>query len=289
MIDLHSHSTFSDGTETPASLAAAGMAAGLRALALTDHDNTRGAEPFLAACRERGLTGLSGVELSAEVPEGTLHILGYGIDPCHPELCEKLGWVMDGRDWRNRQILRKLQGAGVALEWEEVAALAGEDVVGRPHFAQAMVKRGFASHTQEAFDRYLAKGAAAYVDRFRLSPAEGIALIRAAGGVAGIAHPFTWEQDDGRLAAKLAELKDAGLQAIEAYYSEHAPETTIAYLRLAARLGLLVTGGSDYHGSSKPELALGRGFGSLCVPDDLLPPLLAAIRGDRGVHVVAAT
>lgn len=277
MIDLHFHSTFSDGTDTPAQLAARGAAAGLSAMALTDHDNMRGVPEFLEACRQARLVGLAGVELSAEVASGTLHLLGIGLDPTHAELCENLDCVLDGRDWRNRQILKKLNALGLTLAWDEVAAMAGADVVGRPHFAQAMIRRGYAANTQEVFDVYLAKGQPAYVDRFRLSPEEGIRLIRAAGGVAVVAHPFTWETDFSALEAKLAILCAAGLGGVEAYYSEHSPEQTVAYLRLAKRLGLLVTGGSDYHGGTKDKIALGYGFGNLSVPDDLLPPLLARI------------
>jgi predicted metal-dependent phosphoesterase TrpH len=283
MIDLHFHSTFSDGSDTPEQLVARGVAAGLHALALTDHDSTHGVAAFLTACRQQHLAGLSGVEISAEVASGTLHILGLGVDPAHAELSENLDRVLDGRDWRNHQILKKLNDSGLTLTWEEVASLAGEDVVGRPHFAQAMIRRGYATGTQDVFDRYLAKGQPAYVDRFRLSPEEGIRLIRAAGGVAVVAHPFTWEPDFAALEARLAALRDAGLGGIEAYYSEHTPEQTVAYLRFAKRLGLLVTGGSDYHGGSKDGIALGSGFGNLSVPDDLLPPLLAALTTQAGV------
>lgn len=283
MIDLHLHSTFSDGSDTPAQLVSRGAAAGLSALALTDHDSTHGVPAFLAACREARLAGLAGVEISVEVPGGTLHILGLGIDPAHPELNENLDRVLDGRDWRNHKILTKLNALGVALTWDEVAAQAGEDVIGRPHFAQAMIRRGYAASTQAVFDDYLARGKPAYVDRFRLEPVEGIRLIRAAGGVAVLAHPFTWEPDFALLDGKLAALRAAGLGGVEAYYSEHTPEQTVAYLRLAKRHGLLVTGGSDYHGGSKDRIAMGTGFGNLSVPDDLLPPLLAALTTQAGV------
>jgi predicted metal-dependent phosphoesterase TrpH len=283
MIDLHIHSTFSDGSETPAELVELALAAGVRALALTDHDNVQGVPAFFAACRQRRLAGLSGVEISAEVPRGTLHILGLGIDPAHRELNEKLGLVLDGRDWRNRQILQKLNALGLALEWDEVAAQAGEDVVGRPHFAQAMIRRGYVAGTQEAFDRYLAKGHPAYVDRFRLSPEEGIRLIRAAGGVAVMAHPFTWEPDAAALEGKLAALREAGLGGIEAHYSDHSPEQTIACLRLARRLGLAVSGGSDYHGGGKDGISLGTGRGNLTVPDRLFDPLVALVTTQAGI------
>lgn len=279
MIDLHLHSTKSDGSETPEELVALGQKAGLTAMALTDHDNMGGSEAFLAACRTHGMTGIAGVEISAFVEEGhgTLHILGYGLNPDHPQVVECLGRVLDGRAWRNEQILANLNELGLELEWAEVQACAGEDVVGRAHIAQALIDRDYVSSVTEAFDRYLAKGRPAYVDRYRLYPEEGIRMIREAGGVAVVAHPFSWELDEAKLDAGLCELKALGLAGIEAVYSEYVPEQTVTLLRLAKRLGLLTTGGSDYHGLAKPDIALGKGFGSLCVPDEYLPPLLHAL------------
>jgi len=221
-----------------------------------------------------------------EEPHGSLHILGYGLNPEHPLVQESLGRVLDGRSWRNEQILAKLNELGLELDWSEVQACAGEDVVGRPHIAQALIGRDYVSSVEEAFDRYLAKGCPAYVDRYRLYPEEGIRMIREAGGVAVIAHPFSWETDEAKLEAGLRELKGQGLAGVEAVYSEHTAEQTITLLRLAKRLGLLTTGGSDYHGIAKPDIALGRGFGALCVPDDYLAPLLAALgEGNPWVHV----
>lgn len=283
MIDLHLHSTFSDGTDTPEALASIGAQAGLDAMALTDHDNVRGAARFLDACRARQVTGLTGVEISAEVPAGTLHILGYGVDPSHPELVRNLDRVLDGREWRNGEILKLLNHLGLALTWEQVAACAGDDVVGRPHFARAMQDRGYVASFQEAFDRYLAKGKPAYVDRYRLFPGDGMRLIRAAGGLPVIAHPFTWIADFAALERALADLKSQGLGGIEAYYPEHGNEQTIACLRWAKKLGLVATGGTDYHGTVKPGLAIGRAGGNFLVPDEVLPPLLAALPNRTGV------
>ena len=289
LYDFHAHSTFSDGTDTPAELVRQARKAGVRALALTDHDNTGGAASFLEACRHERITGIVGVEISVQVPAGTLHMLGFGVDPHHAALNEALSRVLDGRDWRNRRILERLNALGLALSWEEIAVHAGEDVVGRPHFAAAMLARGHVSTRQQAFDDYLAKGAAAYVDRFRIEPLEGIRLILAAGGAPVLAHPFTWQPEISSLAAQLAVLKSGGLVGIEAYYPEHTPQMTVDYLRLAMRLDLLVTGGSDYHGSTRPEVKLGRGTGSLAVPESVLPPLLAAIRTPASIHEEAAT
>jgi 3',5'-nucleoside bisphosphate phosphatase len=285
MIDLHAHSSFSDGSDSPAALAAAATRAGLRAVALTDHDGVGGVAAFLRACRQHGVTGLSGVEVSVEVPAGTLHLLGYGIDPGHAALLENLERIRDGRVWRNDRILERLAELGVPVSRQEVAAHAGDDVVGRPHIARALIARGYVSSTQEAFDRFLAKGQPAYVDRFRLAPEEAVRLIRAAGGLPVLAHPSSWEKVPSVLAAKVAALRDAGLGGIEAYYPEHSVEDTVAYLRLAQQLGLVATGGTDYHGSMKPGLLLGSGTGGFEVPDALLAPLLAAIPGRVGLVV----
>ncbi len=285
MLDLHTHSTFSDGSDTPAELVRKARAAGLRALALTDHDSVRGVPVFLAACGAERLCGIAGVEISAEVPAGTLHLLGLGVRPDHDELDAVLERMRDGREWRNRRILDRLRELGFDLAWEEVAALAGEEVVGRPHFARAMVARGWTADTRQAFDRYLAKGAPAYVDRYRPAPAEALRVIAAAAGVAVLAHPFSWVADETELAGRLGELRELGLRGIEAYYPEHTAAKTVACLRLARRLGLLATGGSDYHGAAMPDIRLGVGNGSLEVPDELLAPLLAAIGPEGRVHL----
>jgi len=282
MIDLHLHSTVSDGSETPEELVIHGCRVGLKAMALTDHDSLDGVEAFLAACRAHGMTGLAAVELSAAVGEekGSLHILGYGVDPNHPQVSERLGRVRAGRDRRNHEILARLVGLGFALEWPAVEQASGGDVVGRVHIAQAMVARGYVASIAEAFERFLARGRPAYANRYRLAPEEAIGMIRAAGGAAVVAHPFSWEQDEAKLEAGLRGLKELGLAGIEAYHSDYGAETTIALLRLAKRLGVWVTGGSDYHGKAKPNLQMGKGYGSLCVPDEVLPPLLQALGAD---------
>jgi 3',5'-nucleoside bisphosphate phosphatase len=273
MIDLHTHSTFSDGSLTPEALVEQADAMGLSALALTDHDCTDGHTRFLAACSGRGVRGIPGVEISAEVPKGTLHMLGFFLDGANGQLRATLDEIRDGRKLRNGRILDRLNGLGMNLSWEEVAAFAGEDTVGRPHFAQAMVAKGYVASKEEAFDRYLGKGQAAYVDRFRLSPEDSIAAIRAAGGVAVLAHPFTMGLGPKALREAAIKLKDAGLGGIEAYYSEHSASQHAQYMKLAKDIGLAVSGGSDFHGDLNPAIKLGVGFGNLRVPDELLAGL----------------
>lgn len=273
MIDLHVHSTFSDGSETPEALAAAAISAGLTAIALTDHDTLRGVPPFLEACAARGLCGIAGVELSAEYVHGTMHILGYLVQPGHVEFEHALESMRDGRGDRNRIILAKLNALGLAMTWDEVAAKAGEDVVGRPHFALVMIDKGYVKTKEEAFDRYLAKGKTAYVDRVRLTPGNSIRLIHAAGGLAVLAHPCTLNHTDAELRRLLTHMVEIGLDGLEVYYSEYTPEQHRRYLALAKDYNLIMTGGSDYHGTLNPDIALGRGFGNLKIPDELIAPI----------------
>lgn len=279
MIDLHVHSTFSDGSLTPAELVTMAAEIGLRALALTDHDGVDGVGPLLSACAALPadpppLLGVPGVELSAEVPRGTMHLLGYFMDCGHPGLAAALQRLRDGREARNRRILERLGALGCALTWDEVAALAGTDVVGRPHFAQAMVNRGYVPTRERAFSRFLTKGQAAYVDRERLSPAESIRVIAEAGGVPVLAHPVSLGMTTAALRRRLVELKTYGLQGLEVYYSMHVPDQEASFGRLARELDLVATGGSDFHGGGKPGLKLGRGFGALQVPDDVIGQLI---------------
>ena len=276
MIDLHTHSTFSDGSLTPTELIEAAAAAKLTALALTDHDTTAGLPRFLAAAAQHGgIRGITGVELSAEHHPGAMHILGYFFDLHHAGLQEQLGNLRAGRNERNRKILEKLCALGLELTWDEVHALAGGDVVGRPHFARAMIARGHVTDKDEAFQKFLARGRPAYAECFRLSPADSFQMIRAAGGVPVLAHPCSLKLGQKQLRALLMELKEQGLAGVEVYHSEHNPSQTKLYHRLATDLGLAATGGSDFHGALMPDIKLGRGFGRLRVPDELLPPLEA--------------
>ena len=275
VIDLHTHSTCSDGSLTPEELAAAAAATKLEAVALTDHDTTDGLPRFLVAARRVGLCGITGIEISAEHHPGAMHMLGYFLDPSHTGLQEDLARLRKGRSERNRQILHKLCALGLELTWDEVHALAGGEVVGRPHFAQALIKRGHVKDKGEAFARFLARGRPAYAERLRLSPADSIQMIRNAGGVPVLAHPCSLKLGQKQLRTLLMELRSAGLEGIEVYHSEHNTSQTRLYHRLATDMGLAMTGGSDFHGALMPDIKLGRGFGGLRVLADLLPKLEA--------------
>jgi predicted metal-dependent phosphoesterase TrpH len=277
MIDLHTHSTFSDGCLTPAALAELARQEGLQAVALTDHDTTDGVGFFLKACESVGVRGVAGVEVSAECATGTLHILGYFVRTDEGGLQEMLAKIRGGRAERNVVILEKLNRLGLVLTWDEVKAHAAEEVVGRPHFAQAMVARGYVRSREDAFERFLGKGQPAYADRYRFTAGHCIQAIRGAGGVPVLAHPGTLKCSRTELRRLLTEWCAAGLGGVEVYYSEHTPTQVRKYLSLARDFGLVATGGSDFHGPGVvPGLRLGRGFGALRVPKDVVDRLEAA-------------
>jgi len=268
VIDLHMHSIYSDGSDEPEDLVAAASRRGLRGISLTDHDTVGGVRRFLEAAAREGVPALSGVEISVDTDEGPMHLLGYGFDREDAPLNDRLHWLREGRNERNREILEKLRDLGKPLSMEQVRACAGAEVVGRPHIADALVRAGLVKSRDAAFKLYLGKGGNAYVDRRRLAAAEAIALIRAAGGAAVMAHPVTMKRGARRLERLISALQKAGLSGIEVYHPEHTAKQTELYRRLADEGGLVATGGTDYHGVSSPDIRLGVGFGSLRVPDD---------------------
>lgn len=258
-IDLHVHSTASDGSLTPRQVVMQAKADGLRAIALTDHDTVAGLDEALAAGREFGLEVIPGIEISAHHEPGSMHILGYFIDHYADGLQQQLTILQQARAARNPNIIAKLQALGVAITMAEVEAMAGGGQLGRPHIAQVLVRKGYARDFQDAFDRFIGNHAPAYVKKFRFPPAEAIKMIREAGGLAVLAHPFTLEYGSPQqLYAILQELKSYGLAGVEVFYPEHTPEQQELYQRLAAALELLPTGGSDYHGEIKPQVQLGQ-------------------------------
>jgi predicted metal-dependent phosphoesterase TrpH len=277
MIDLHSHSTVSDGTDTPAEVVALGAAAGLTALALTDHDTLEHLPEARAAAR-RDLRLVPGCEISCELAgraPGTMHLLVYFVDESPGPLQDRLGALRAGREDRNARIIDTLRANGMDVELGEVLALAGEGSVGRPHVARVLMEKGYVASIQEAFDRWLAKGRPAYFERARLSPEESIELAHASGGVTVMAHPGSLDLDDTPLDAFVSELAATGLDGLECEYGRYSREERSAYSALAGRHGLAVTGGSDYHGDNKPDLRVGVGRGDLAVPDELLDALEA--------------
>jgi len=271
-IDLHTHTTASDGSFAPAEVVKMAEAVGLTAVAITDHDTTAGVTEALAAGEELALEVVPGVELSVDHARlGSLHILGYWIQLGHPDLAGRLEDIRGGRGKRNEKILARLAELECPLKLEEVEQIAGGEVIGRPHLAQAMVQRGYVNSTQEAFDSYLARGKPAYMERERMNPDEAVDRIRRAGGVAVWAHPGLVGLDESELEKEVLALVSAGLCGIECYYTEHSPRTTELLLKLCRRHDLAPTGGSDFHGAAKPTVKLG----VLQVPADLLEGLRA--------------
>lgn len=259
LIDLHVHSNASDGTYAPAEVVRLAKEGGLRALALTDHDTIDGLAEAVAAGPRYGVEVIPGVEVSARFSGGSMHILGLDINFSNGHLNERLAVLKRARAERNPQIIAKLNALGIKITLKQVEKLSGQGQMGRPHIARALMEAGYVRSIQEAFDLYLRYDGQAYVPKFRFPPAEAIAMIREVQGVPVLAHPFTLNLGSAAaLKNTLEELMALGLAGVEVIYSEHTPEQEALYLRLAGELGLLVTGGSDFHGDNKPEVSLGR-------------------------------
>lgn len=250
-IDLHTHSTASDGTDTPAELVANAAAAGLDVVALTDHD-TVGGHAEAAAALPEGLTLVTGAELSCQVDGVSLHMLAYLFDPAEPELARERELVRDDRVPRAQAMVRLLQELGVPITWEQVARIAGDGSVGRPHVATALVELGVVDTVSDAFtSAWLGNGGRAYAGKHELDPFDAVRLVKAAGGVTVFAHPLAVKRGAVVPEAVIAELAEAGLDGIEVDHMDHDASTRARLRGLAADLGLLPTGSSDYHGSRK--------------------------------------
>ncbi|MEV7414166.1 PHP domain-containing protein [Streptomyces sp. NPDC089919] len=250
-IDLHAHSTASDGTDTPAELVRAAAAAGLDVVALTDHDTVAGYAEAIAAT-PAGLTLVTGAELSCRVGGVPMHLLAYLFDPQEPELSRERELVRDDRVPRARTMVAKLQALGVPVTWEQVARIAGDGSVGRPHVASALVELGVVATVSDAFTpEWLADGGRAYAPKHELDPFEAVRLVKAAGGVTVFAHPLAVKRGAVVPERVIAELAAAGLDGIEVDHMDHDAPTRDRLRGIAADLGLLATGSSDYHGSRK--------------------------------------
>lgn len=257
-IDLHTHSTASDGTLTPSELAKAARIAKLRAIALTDHDTTDGVCEFLKECGMLGIEGIAGVEISAEYDK-EMHILGLFINPDDADLKEKLGHLKSARETRNRKMLERIRENGMDISEEDVIP-KGADMrsIGRAHFARAMVNKGYVKDTNEAFVKYLKRGNPCYVKRITYSPEESIRLIKNAGGIAVLAHPVYITEDRGELRSLLSTLREYGLDGAECFYNSYSAAFSKMCCEICDSLGLLKSGGSDFHGANKPDIALGK-------------------------------
>jgi predicted metal-dependent phosphoesterase TrpH len=281
-IDLHIHSTASDGSLTPADIIDHAQKLNLAAIAITDHDSVDGSKEALQIGIPPSLHFLTGVEISAAHPpffpgSGSFHILGYAIHLDNRELNQALSKLQDARKNRNPEILKRLNKLGFRISLEEVNQEVGEGQMGRPHIAYAMLKKGFVASINEAFDKYLGNAGPAYVDKDRIECEQAISIIRAAGGVPVLAHPALLNIDnDQNLDALLQNLVKIGLAGIEVYYPGHSPRQIRQYTELAEKYGLLMTGGTDFHGSITPDTKMGSGNGDLFVPYTLYKELINA-------------
>lgn len=286
-IDLHIHTTASDGTYTPAEILRMAAEKSLRAVAITDHDTIEGARLAAQSRTDEAPLLLAGVEISAQAPSrypvsGSLHILGYGIDLNHQPLRAGLDKLQQARKNRIPRILKQLNQLGLDIGLEQVISEIGGGTPGRPHVASAMIKAGIVASIDEAFDRYLGKNRPAYVDKERIDCRRAMDLIRQAGGVPVLAHPYLIRCDPQKgLAVLVDALCDMGLMGIEVFYPQHSPDVVASLLCLAQERDLLVTGGTDFHGEVIPEIELGTGEGDLYVPFELYEKLKAVIDGRK--------
>jgi len=291
-VDLHTHSNKSDGSLTPAELVAEAHRKGLSAIALTDHDTVEGLDEALEAAKaiNAGFAGgsvaetklinkhqilvIPGVELSCEYQGKDVHIVGLDIDYHNQSFVTRLKQFVDSREIRNIKMCNKLTEAGIPVDYEELKAMFGESVITRAHYARYMLAKGYIKSLTEAFDRYIGDNSPCFVAREKVSPAQGIELILSAGGIPVLAHPLLYKMGKDRLNNLVTELKDAGLVALEAIYSTYTPSDEREMRALANKHGLLISGGSDFHGAAKPGLELGTGYGKLYVHDEVLENLI---------------
>ena len=289
MIDLHAHTTVSDGGDSPTELVNKAAAAGLSALAVTDHDNDSGCAEAIAAGKEMGVEVIPGVEISCDVddlkalglePDGrpTMHLLGYFIPQQENPLTSALAELQAARANRNVHIVERLNELGIPVTFEEVENEAGGpgSQIGRPHFAAVLVRHGAVPDYQTAFDEYLAKGAKAYLSRKLYKPREAVELMLSAGVVPVLAHPFTLKLDIQQLEVFVDSLVEAGLKGIEGYHGDVPDDRQEPYRALGRAKGLIVSGGSDYHGDMRPDRGMPGGKHNVAVPDEVLDEIRAA-------------
>lgn len=281
MIDLHTHSTCSDGSDTPSQIIAKAAQLGLKAVALTDHDVVDGLAEFQSAAKAYpDLIALNGVELAVSWPDADVEILALNITHAAP-FAERQQLLLQKRNEANFERARLLQKIGFDITMEELSRDQNgqpRKVVGRPHFAELMLKKGYVSSFQEAFRKYMLEGCPAYVPRQNPPLRETVEFIRANGAFASLAHPVHTKMDNDKLAVFLKKIKGYGLSGVECYHSDHSPEQICSYLEMARKIGLYPTGGSDYHGLVHPDTQLGIGKGGLQVPDSILNPILNGAR-----------
>lgn len=275
-IDLHVHSTHSDGTCTTQELVDLAIAKGLKAMALTDHDTVAGLEEILAYAKDKDIEIVPGIELSTEYFGRDIHILGLYINPYNHIFRQHLIAFQESRINRNRKMCEKLAEQGIVISYEELTNAFKGAVITRAHYARYLLDKGYVKSMKEAFERYVGDHCKAFVPREKITPEQAIELILSAGGIPVLAHPILYRMSDANLNTLVASLKKAGLMGIEAVYSTYAPSEERYVKRLAAKYELLITGGSDFHGTNKRDIDLGCGRGHLFVPEEILDNLKKA-------------
>ncbi|MGN0430189.1 MAG: PHP domain-containing protein [Acetatifactor sp.] len=278
MIDLHVHSTCSDGTLSPTELVDYAIQKGLSAFALTDHDCVEGLDTILSYAKSlpNAPEIIPGIELSTDENGQEVHMVGLFIDHHNPEFNQYLQEFIESRTTRNKKMCHLLQEHGMNITYEELEAEFPGAVLTRAHYAKLLMKHGYVKSIKEAFERFLGDHCPCYVSREKITPVMAIDLIRKAGGLAILAHPILYHMSDARLDALVQKLKEAGLTGIEAIYSTYSPAEERQIRKLAAKYDLLLSGGSDFHGENKPGLDLGTGYGKLYVPEEVLLALKKA-------------
>ncbi len=269
LTDLHVHSCFSDGTYTPTKLAAYAKEKGLKAFALTDHDTVLGIDEAMAAGKTQGIEVIPGIEFSTNYAEKDIHVLGLGIDWKDARFLRKLREFQDSRDLRNRKMIRRMADCGIAITYEKMQEAFPDSTWTRANFARYLVDRKYAKSTKEAFARYVGDDAPCFVPREKVTPFQAVELIRENGGLAVLAHPVLYHLSDEDLDTLVSRLKDYGLDGVEAIYSTYRWYDETHIKALARKYGLSITGGSDFHGSNKPDIDLGVGRGNLKISYDL--------------------
>ena len=274
LIDLHTHSLKSDGSMTPAEVVREAKRAGLAAIALSDHDTVDGIREAVAEGEKIGVEVIPAIEFSVQSKTET-HILGYFIDIENPDLLKTLKEVVDLRIERNYVTCQRLNELGFDITIEEVRALAPNNFVGRAHFARVLMDKGYTKSVKEGFDLYMTSGKYAYCEKQRLTARDAVELIGKCGGISFLAHPHLTKLGDDELKEFLKELKSFGLSGLEGYYTDYTPEMQEKYQAMAKELGLLISGGTDFHAAMKPHISIGTGLGNMKIPYSVLEAMKA--------------
>lgn len=270
MIDLHAHTSASDGTYSPKDLVKLAKSEGIEAIAITDHDTIEGLPEALEAGEKMGVEVIPGVEISIDHQPGSMHVLGLFLDIENEKLKEYLTDLQTSRSSRNPRIIEKLNELGLSITMEEVEKISGGGQVGRPHIAAALLKNGHVRTIQHAFDKYLKKGAVAYFERHRLTREKAVDMIHGAGGLVILAHPHTLGVNGISLDNLMAELKEVGFDGLELFYNSHSPSDEDKLMKIVDKNGFVISGGTDFHGENKPSIKLGVGYGNMAIPYEVL-------------------